>query len=205
MILPLWYAVLFGVGIIAVPIILAICIKLYPPPKYSILRRTISGLGEPPHRGYKLFNPMMVTMGIFVLPLPYFLLQVLPPSWLAYVGIVILFAVPFGIIMVGLFHAGKPTGHMIGALSAFGGALIANVFLFYPFLISPLSIIISIMQLELFGICVPLFYAFFKHFPVYEPDVPIEKISHNLNLWEWSAFLSLLAWIIAVYINLLIL
>ncbi|MHA1131586.1 MAG: DUF998 domain-containing protein [Candidatus Helarchaeota archaeon] len=203
MLLPLWYAILLGIGFILLPILVGICIKLYPPPKYSILRRTISGLGSPEHKSYKIFNPMMSGMGIALLPLPYFLMQALPPTWLTYSGSFVFSTIPIGMIIVGIFHEDKNTGHMTGAILAFGGALITNILLFYPVIQSALSIIITVIQVLVFAMCIPLFYAFIKYISVYEPDEPIQKIYLNINLWEWSAFLSLFAWIIALYINLL--
>jgi hypothetical protein len=144
-------------------------------------------------------------MGILISPLPYFLLQALPPMWMTYIGIGSFFAVPVGMILVGIFNEDKNTGHMTGAVFSFGGALIANIFLLYPVILSPLSSIVSISQILILIICVPLFYSFVKHMPSYIPDEPIDKWLYNINLWEWAAFFSLQAWIVAVFINLIVL
>ena len=204
MILPLWYAILLAIAFGLFPVIILICLKLYPPPKFSILRRTISGLGSPDHRSHKIFNPTMIIMGIIITPLPYFLLQVLPLNWMTTIGIITFFGVPVGLLFIGLFHENRNTGHMAGAYMSLGGSLLTNIFLFYPILESALNLAINLIQIIILIVCFPLAYAFVKHMPSYEPDKPIEKISHNVNLWEWSVFLSLIAWIAALYINLLV-
>ena len=94
---------------------------------------------------------------------------------------------------------------MAAAFMSLGGALLTNIFLFYPILESALNLVINLIQIVILIVCVPLAYAFVKHMPIYEPDKPIEKISHNANLWEWFVFLSLITWIVALYINLLVL
>ncbi len=203
MFLPLWYTILLGIAFGSFAILILICIKLYSPPKYSILTRTISGLGSPEHKSHKIFNPTVLVIGIILTPFPYFLLQVLPPSWMTTLGIILFFGVPLGLILVGIFPEDKETGHMIGAIMSIGGAFIANLLLFYPILQSSLHFVINLFQIIILIFCIPLAYSAVKHMPSYEPDKPIKKISYNTNLWEWSVFLSLQAWILALYINLI--
>ncbi len=207
MILPLWYALLLGISLIIYPILLIICIKRYPPPKYSILTRTISGLGLPEHRSYKIFNHTVVYMGLLMMPFPYFVFQVLSKSWLTYIGTGAFFFIPLGLILVGLFPEHKDTPHMIAAVCSIGGALITNIFLLYPILISNFSIAITILQIGVLIICIPLAYSASIQLPseTWQPDQKIEKILENINLWEWMVFLALQIWIAALYINLLIL
>jgi hypothetical membrane protein len=201
MLLPIWYAILFGITVIGFLISLFICTRLYPPPRYSILTRTISGLGHPDHKSAKIFNPIMITMGVVLALFPYFLLQVLPVSWLTNIGIGTFFCVPAGLILVGVFPEHKESGHLVGAVLCLGGSLLANGFLIYPIFISPLSNFIIVIQIIILIVCVPLSISAAKQLPSYIPDQRIEKILYNLNLWEWSQFLALQTWIFALYLN----
>jgi len=203
MLLPMWYAILLGIAFIIFPILLLICIRLYPPPKYSIFTRTISGLGFPEHKSAKIFNPTIITMGIIMIPFPYYIFQILPANWPTYIGIVAFFCVPIGLIFVGIFPEHKETPHMIAAVLSLGASTIANAFLLYPVLQSRLNILITIIQIIVLLISVPLAIAATK-LPSYVPDTPIEKLLYNINFWEWSQFLTLQAWMVALYINLLI-
>ena len=208
MLLPFWYAILLGVVFIIYPILIVICIHRYPPPKFSILSRTISGLGGPDHpKSAKIFNPTVIIMGILTFPMPYFILQVLPLNVLTYIGIVAFFCIPAGLIIVGFFPEDKNTPHMTAAVMTLGGALISNIFLLYPVLISDLSIAITIIQVITLIICIPLAYSAAIQLPseTWESDVKIEKLIENINFWEWAIFIDLQIWIIAFYINLLIL
>ena len=206
MLLPLWYAIILGCLFAAIPIILYRCSRLYPPPKYSILTRTISGLGSLEHpKSAKFFNPMMVCMGIIMSFFPYFLLQVLPPRLFTYIGIGALFVVAAGLIMVGLFPEEKETAHMTAAFMCLGGSLISNIFLLYPILLSDLSIAVTIAQIAVLIVCVPLAISAVKTLPTYEADQPISKLLLNLNIWEWSQFITLQIWLFIVYLNLLML
>lgn len=204
MLLPLWYAILVGIAFIIFPILLLVCFRLYPPPKYSIFTRTISGLGLPEHRSAKLFNPMIIIMGLILIPFPYYLFQILPANWLTYIGIVAFFCVPIGLMLVGIFPEHKETAHMVAAVLSLGASIIANAFLLYPILLSGLNIIITIIQILVLSISVPLAIAARKQLPSYIPDAPIDKFLYNLNFWEWSQFLALQVWIVALYINVLI-
>jgi len=204
LLLPLWYEILFGITFIGFLISLGICTQLYPPPKYSLLTRTISGLGHPDHKSAKIFNPTMITMGIILAPLPYFLIQVLPASWLTNIGIGAFFCVPAGLILVGVFPEHKESRHIIAAVLSLGGSLLANGFLIYPIFVSPLSNFIIGIQIIILIVCVPLTISAAKQLPSYTPDQRIEKILYNLNLWEWTQFLTLQTWIFALYLNLII-
>ena len=203
MILPLWYAILFGIGIIAFISIIIICTRRYP--NYSILRRTISGLGLPDYRSAKLFNPAMSLMGILLFPFPFYLIPALPPHWTTTIGIIAFICNPIGLILLGLFPEHKETGHIIAAGLGMGGLIIANIFLIYPILISDLSKIIAVLTIITLFNCVPLAIAARKTLRTYVPDQPIDKLIFNLNLWEWSQFILLQLWIVAIYINLLVL
>ena len=86
-----------------------------------------------------------------------------------------------------------------------GGLIIANIFLLYPIFISDLSKIIVVISIIPLLNAIPLAIAARKTMATYVPDQPIEKLIYNLNLWEWSQFLLLQLWIIALDINLLFL
>jgi hypothetical membrane protein len=204
MLLPLWYAIVLGIAFIIYPILLLICIKLYPPPKYSIFTRTISGLGLPEHKSAKVFNPTLISMGIIMIPFPYYVFQVLPATILSYIGIGAFFCVPSGLILVGIFPEHKETAHMVAAVLSLGASIISSGFLLIPILQSDLSIIVTLVQIIVLAIAVPLAIAAANQMPSYTPDMPIEKLIYNLNFWEWSQFIALQTWIVAIYINLLI-
>ena len=204
MLLPLWYSILLGIAFIIFPILLLVCVRLYPPPKYSIFTRTISGLGLPEHRSAKIFNPTIIIMGLILIPFPYYLFPILPANWLTYIGIVAFFCVPIGLMLVGIFPEHKETAHMFAAVLSLGASIIANAFLLYPILLSDLNIVITIIQILVLSISVPLAIAARKQLPSYTPDTPIDRLLYNLNFWEWSQFLALQAWIVALYINTLI-
>jgi hypothetical membrane protein len=203
MILSLWYAILLGIGIIGFIIIIVICTRLYP--NYSILRRTISGLGHPDYRSAKLFNPTMFIMGFILFPFPFYLIQALPAHWTTIIGIIAFICNPIGLILLGIFPEHKETAHVIAGGLCMGGSIIANIFLLYPILISDLSKIIVVITIIVLLNCIPLAIAARKTMGTYVPDQPIAKLIYNLNLWEWSQFLLLQLWIIALYINLLFL
>jgi hypothetical membrane protein len=201
--IPLWYAILFGIGIILFIIILLICTRLYP--NYSILRRTISGLGNPEYKSAKFFNSAIFSMGILLFPFPYFLFQALPAQWLTYIGIGAFFCNPIGLILLGLFPEHKETGHIIAAGLGMGSLIIANIFLLYPILTSALSKFIVVITVISLMNSVFLAIAARKNAGIYVPDQPVEKIIYNLNLWEWLQFILLQTWIVAIYVNLLFL
>ncbi len=202
MILPLWYAILFGIGIIVFITIIVICTRLYP--NYSILRRTISGLGHPDYRSAKLFNPTLSVMGLLLFPFPFYLIQALPIHWTTTIGILAFFCNPIGLILLAIFPEHKETGHVITGGLGMGGLIIANIFLLYPILSDLSKIIVLIIIITLLN-SVPLTIAARKTLGTYVPDQPIDKIVFNLNLWEWSQFILLQLWIVAIYINLLFL
>ena len=203
MILPPWYAILFGIGIIVFITIIGICTRLYP--NYSILRRTISGLGHPDYKSAKLFNPTLFFMGILLFPFPLYLLQALPAHWTTTIGIIAFLCNPIGLILLAIFPEHKETGHVIAGGLGMGGLIIANIFLLYPILISDLSTIIVVLTIITLFNCVPLAIAARKTLRTYVPDQPIDKLIFNLNLWEWSQFILLQLWIVAIYVNLLVL
>ncbi|MFX1297749.1 MAG: DUF998 domain-containing protein [Promethearchaeota archaeon] len=202
MLLPLWYAILLGLGFIIFLILIFYCIRLYP--NYSIFTRTISGLGHPDNKSAKIFNPAIIVMGILLILFPYYVFQVLPAIWLTYVGIGLFFCVPIGLILVGVFPEHKEAGHMVAAALSIGGALLTNIFLFYPILISDLSIIVTVTNVIVLITCVPLAIAAQKTGSSYVPDQHVEKILHNLNFWEWTQFIVLQTWMFTLYLNLLI-
>lgn len=203
MILPVWYAIVFGLALIAFPILLLYCIYLYP--NYSIFTRTISGLGNPDYKSAKIFNPTIFIMGFVLLPFPYFVLQVLPTHWMTTIGIMAFFFNPIGLILVGLFPEHKNIPHMIAATFAMGGILIANIALVYPIFLSDLSIITVIISSITLFTCWPLFISAIKYTQSYTPDQPIDNILFNVNFWEWIQFIVLQTWISVLYINLLFL
>jgi hypothetical membrane protein len=203
MILPLWYAILFGIGIIGFITIIVICTRLYP--NYSILRRTISGLGHPDYRSAKLFNPTLIIIGLLLFPFPFYLLQALPPHWTTSIGIIAFFCNPIGLVLLGFFPEHKETGHVIAGGLGMGGLIIANIFLLYPIFISDLSKVIVVITIITLLNGILLAIAARKTIATYVPDQPIEKLLYNLNLWEWSQFILLQLWIVALYLNLLFL
>lgn len=202
MIIPIPYAIIFGVTYIAFIIVIIICTQIYP--NYSILGRTISGLGNPEHKTARIFNISIIIMGIVYLPFPYFLFLAMPKIILTYIGTFFFFLSPIGMILVGFFPENKEKMHAIAAVLAMGGPLLANLILIYPFLISNLNIIIPIISIILLILCVPLCISALKSLQSYEPDKKIEKIIFNINLWEWLQFIVLRIWVLAIYINLIL-
>ena len=201
MIFPLWYAILFGVSIISFIIVIIICIQLYP--KYSILTRTISGLGNQEKRSAKLFNFTIAIMGFIMIPFPYYLFQVLLMRPITYIGIGIFFCNPIGLILLGIFPENKEKPHLVAAGLGMGGSLLANLILLYPILLSTLSIILVVITIIMLIFCVPLTISAIKNVRSYEPDKKVEKIIFNLNFWEWIQFIVLQIWIFALYVNLI--
>lgn len=202
MILPLWYAIVLGVSFIVFPLLIFYCTRLYP--NYSIFRRTISGLGLPEKKSARIFNPTISIVGFILIPFPFFLLQALPAHWTTFVGIGSLICNPIGIILVGLFPEHKNVPHMVAAVLAMGGSLVANIFLLYSIQISAFHTIITIISIILLIVCIPLTFSFIKTGPSYVPDEKIDHIYENLNFWEWMQFITLQIWLLAIYLNLII-
>ena len=201
MILPLWYAILFGIGYVLFNIIIIKCITLYP--NYSILSRIISGLGNTEQKSAKIFNPAILIMGVLLLPFPYYLFQVLPINLISYIGIGTFYSNPIGMVLLGIFPENKEKGHYVAAALGMGGLLLANIILIYPIILSSLNNTIVVITIIMLIFCVPLVISLIKNVRSYEPDKRIENLFYNLNFWEWFQFIMLQIWIIAVYINLL--
>lgn len=203
MLLPLWYAIMVGLVFIIFPIILLYCRHLYP--NYSIFTRTISGLGNPEHRSTKIFNIAVITAGIILFLMPYYLFQVLPNHWMTWLGVIFLYHNRVGFILVGVFPEHKETPHIIAAVMGMGGAMLANLLLIYPILLSELNNLIVIPSFIALLISIPLLTALKKNMRSYVPDARIDKLLYNLNFWEWMQFIVLQVWSIFIYLNLLIL
>jgi hypothetical membrane protein len=203
MIIPLWYSGILLVAFITFNTSLFIYTRIYP--NYSIKRNTISDLGGPEAKTRKFFNPTVFIMGIILLPFPYFVYQALPQTnILSLIGIIIFYFVPVGMLLVGLFPKDKETPHVIAALLCFGGLLITNILLFQPILLSNINFLVLIISIIALVIAVPLLISFSQR-DKYEDGEEIEKLLHNLNLWEWIAFILLQIWMFSLYINLLFL
>jgi hypothetical membrane protein len=201
MILPLWYAILFGVVIIGFSIVIIICTRLYP--NYSMLTRTISGLGNPKYKSHKLFNPAMMILGLATLPLPYYVYISLPPTPLTTIGCIFFICNPIGIFLVGVFNEEKNTGHIIGAVLGMGFLLFATMLLIYPLTQSDIfhPFIVAIAAIAIIN-CVPLAYSAYKSARDYVGDVKIDRLLENINFFEWMEFLILQMLIISMYLNL---
>jgi len=144
-------------------------------------------------------------MGVCLLPFPFYLLQALPAIWMSYIGIGFFYCSPVGIILVGIFPEDKEVPHLIAAVLAFGGILIALMLLLYPIFISSLNKIIVGILIGLLLIAIPLTISQVKTGRSYVPDKRIDKLIYNINFWEWMQFLSLEVLIFSIFINLLIL
>ncbi|NVM54612.1 MAG: DUF998 domain-containing protein [Candidatus Helarchaeota archaeon] len=202
MVLPLWYAILFGLTFILESSLIVYCTRLYP--DYSIFSRTISGLGNPMYKSAKIFNPTISIMGVILSPLPYYLLQVLPPHWMTSIGIGAFFCSPVGIFLVGIFHEERQIGHLIAATLGMGGLITANMVLLYPIFLSSLSNIITAITIISLITSIFLAIAGIKNIRTYIPNKRITKLLYNLNFWEWIQFIILQVWLGGIYINLLI-
>jgi hypothetical protein len=199
MILSVWYAILLG---ICFPVYFGLLIKcmtdkrLYP--NFSIYRDTISEVQDTSMETSKYLNPAFALIGLALLPLPYYLMQVLPESTISTISIVVLYCNPIGLLILAIWPNFTNNMHYVGAGVAMGGSLLAMILLIRPILLSTYisDILIIIIIFALF-ICAPLVYSN----AVYGSRA---ELIHNPNFWEWLEFFTLQAFILGIYINLIL-
>ena len=198
MALPLWYSITFPVVFVSFFILIYISYKKFP--HYSILTRTISGLGNLKRKSGLFFDIGLILIGSSSIPLFYFLYQELPQSLLSSIGIVLLFVGgSVGSTLEGFFDESKLKPHLFSSFIAFGAIIIGSILLISPFLQSE-----AIPNwMVILNILIPITSVFcgisaLYNIP-YKPGIK-KPILHNVNLWEWILFLVICLWISLIFI-----
>ena len=157
-----------------------------------------SGLGEVKNAQYRIYNLGYFLFGFLSFAFTYNLAQVLVPSALANVAVILVYVAGFSLCLIALFP--RDTFHSIHTVVStvmFFCATSSLLLLSYPFYQSPV-IPKAIIPFNFLIISMLMYYLYLKikYFRKFgKLDNNMEKF---VSIWEWAPFLSTYAWFFIV-------
>jgi hypothetical protein len=206
MLIPLWFAISYPIAIIFFILILYFCSKKYPKKKhYSILSRSISGLGNEKYESSKLFKEDFFFIPLANVFLISFLSLFLHKNNFSVISIYFLLIGEAATLITSFAtedfkNKVKFIAHLIFSSIAFASTIIG--FILLGFSLKSMSILVIPFSF------LPLLLGIFAGISVfynlkYVPDVK-KPILKNINFWEWLMFFSIIFLFIFIYFILLL-
>jgi len=199
--IPFWFIIAYPVILLSSIIFLLFAMKKYG--HFSLLRRTMSGLGGEHKKSQIYFDISMILVGLGTIILAYFLNLKLPNT---IENIIMTFAMVMacvGTIFVSFFPESfrkkdKLVTHYMTAGTAFAGFFIAALFFSIIILTTNISnwllIFPILVILSLIGCSHTI-----KYNKPYYPGIK-RKFMKNINIWEWFSIISIFIWVISLYL-----
>lgn len=208
MLIPTWFAILYPAAIIVSLFMLYASSKQYPQKKhYSILSRSISGLGNKKYKSCKLFREDIFFIPVINIILIYFLYLSLAKTTTVYVGIAFLIIGEISTILTSFAtedftNKRKFITHFVFSIIAFLFTIVGLIILAFVFKDS--TIFKQVVPFNFLPIIFGILAGIAAIYNLkYAPDVK-KPLFKNIDLWEWMMFFSIILCFVLIYFSLLL-